>query len=275
MIPVQEKPLPLIVVPTTAGTGSELSFAAVFSDHEAKKKTQIYNYEIVPLVAIIDPIMMMNAPAGLTAAAGFDALVHAIESYVCKNANPYSEALSAKAIGLLIKGLVPACTNGKNMKARAQMAYGSTFAGMAMSASGLGINHALAYPLTTHHDAPHGTANAVFLPYSMTFNAQEVPEKYANIAELMGIDVRGLAPKEASLKGIELIVSLLEELKVPKTIQDFGVKPEEFPVFAETILIDYVPLCMFNPRSMNPFEAYELYQNAYNGDRIWKEKLGS
>jgi len=274
-LPVPEKPLPIILVPTTAGTGSELSFAAVYSDHAAQKKTQIYNYELVPLVAIVDPIMMMGCPSKLTAASGLDALTHAIESYVCKNGNPYSEALAAQAIRLIIKGLVPASKDGNDMKARTQMALGSTFAGMAMSASGLGVNHALAYPLTTHHNVPHGTANAVFLPYSMAFNAEEVPEKYANIAEFMGLETTGLSPKEASLKAIETIVSILEELGIPTTIGDFGVKEDELFSFAELIIRDYAPLCMYNPRCMSPFDAYDLYQNALKGDPIWITKLGS
>lgn len=274
-LPVPEKPLPLILVPTTAGTGSELSFGAVFSDHEAHKKTQIYNYEVIPLVAFIDPIMMMGCPSKLTAASGFDALVHAIESYVTKNSNPYSEALAAQAIRLISKGLVPATKDGKNMKARTQMALGSTFAGMAMSASGLGINHALAYPLTTHHNVPHGTANAVFMPYTMTFNAEEVPEKYANVAELMGLETSGLSPKKASLKAIEEILRFLDELGIPKNIKEFGIKEDELFGFAEIIIRDYVPLCMFNPRCMGPFEAYELYLNALNGDHIWTTKLGN
>ena len=274
-LPVQQKPLPIILVPTTAGTGSELSFAAVFSDHTQQKKTQIYNYEIVPQVAIIDPIMMMGCPSKLTAASGFDALTHAIESYVCKNGNPYSEALAAQAIRLISKGLVPASKDGNDMKARTQMALGSAFAGMAMSASGLGVNHALAYPLTTHHNVPHGTANAVFLPYSMAFNAEEVPEKYANIAEFMGLETTGLSPKEASLKAIETIVSMLEKLEIPKTIGNFGVKEDELFSFAELIIRDYAPLCMFNPRCMSPFHAYGLYQNALKGDQIWITKLGS
>lgn len=274
-LPVPEKPLPLILVPTTAGTGSELSFGAVYSDHEAHKKTQIYNYDVIPLVAFIDPIMMMGCPTQLTAASGFDALTHAVESYVTKNANPYSEALAAQAIRLISKGLVPATKDGKNMKARTQMALGSTFAGMAMSASGLGINHAIAYPLTTHHNVPHGTANAVFMPYTMTFNAEEVPEKYANIADLMGLETSGLSPKKASLKAIEEVVRFLDELEIPKNIREFGIKEDELFGFAEIIIRDYVPLCMFNPRCMGPFEAYGLYLNALNGDQIWTTKLGN
>jgi len=274
-LPVPEKPLPLILVPTTAGTGSELSFGAVFSDHEAHKKTQIYNYDVIPLVAFIDPIMMMGCAAKLTAASGFDALTHAVESYVTKNANPYSEALAAQAIRLISKGLVPATKDGRNMKARTQMAFGSTFAGMAMSASGLGINHAIAYPLTTHHNVPHGTANAVFMPYTMTFNAEEVPEKYANIAELMGLNTSGLSAKKASLKAIEEVVRFLDELEIPKNIKEFGIKEDELFGFAEIIIRDYVPLCMFNPRCMGPFEAYGLYLNALNGDQIWTTKLGN
>jgi alcohol dehydrogenase class IV len=120
---------------------------------------------------------------------------------------------------------------------------------------------------------PHGTANAVFMPYTMTYNAEEVPEKYANIAELMGLDISGLSPKRASLKGIEEIIRFLKELDIPLNIKEFGIKEDELFGFAEIIIRDYVPLCMFNPRCMSPFDAYGLYLNALNEDHIWTTKL--
>jgi alcohol dehydrogenase class IV len=271
--PVPERPLPIILVPTTAGTGSEASFGSVLVDEDGGHvKVQIYNYAIIARVAIVDPVMMMGMPPYVTAVTGLDALTHAIESYVNKNNNPYSDALSSQAIRLIGKGLLPAYRNGRDMKARTRMAIGSTLAGMAMSSSGLGINHALAHPVNNRYNVPHGLANGMLLPYTMVYNADFAPERYADIAELLGEDIQDLSPLEAALKGARRVASFNQEMKIPLSLKEIGVKGEDlFPV-AQEVLKLYPQLVIFNPKSMNVVEAHGLYKLALEGQEIWAER---
>ncbi len=217
--PVPVRPLPIILVPTTAGTGSEASFGSVLVDDDnGHVKVQVYNFAIIARAAIVDPIMMMGMPPSVTAVTGLDALTHAIESYVNKNNNPYSDALSSQAVRLIGRGLLAAYHNGKDMRARTQMAIGSTLAGMAMSSSGLGINHALAHPINNRYNVPHGLANGMLLPYSMAYNADFAPERYADIAEFLGEDIQDLSSLEAAIKGARKVAAFNREMKIPAAL---------------------------------------------------------
>lgn len=179
--------LPLILIPTTAGTGSEASKVSVIYNNNNHLKKSVYSPYMIAEYVILDPLVTTGLPSKITASTGIDALSHAIESYVSLNANPYTEMYSLKALELINKSLLAAVTNGKNMEARTDLLYASYFAGCALNA-GIGLAHIIAQPIGGLLNIPHGEACSVFLPYSMEYNREYSQKKYCDIARVLGSD---------------------------------------------------------------------------------------
>jgi alcohol dehydrogenase len=211
-------------------------------------------------VAIDDPELMVGMPPALTAATGMDALTHAIEAYVSVGHNPKADALALKAIEMIDKYLRKAVANGQNIEARTGMAYAQTLAGDAFSSAGLGIAHSLAHQPGSFIGLPHGVCNAIFLPLVCEFNMNACLERFADVAAAMGVDIVGLPPREAALKGIEAIRTLSADIGIPSGLAQLGMKESAIPEMAEWAMKE---VCTpTNPRIPKLQDMIDLFKKA-------------
>ena len=252
---------PIIAVNTTAGTGSEVTRHCVLTNSDTKLKFVIVSWRNVPLVSINDPLLMLSVPKGLTAATGIDALTHAVESYVSVNANPVTDASSIQAMKLIATNLRQAVANGENLEARENMAYASLLAGMAFNNADLGYVHAMAHQLGGQYDMAHGVANAILLPTVEEYNIISNPQRFADIAEFMGENIEGLSTMEAAQLAIHALRDISEDVGIPGTLEEMGVKEEDFELMAENALKD--GNAFSNPRKGTKEDIIELFKKAY------------
>jgi len=223
--PFENHPLPLIAIPTTAGTGSEVTGVSVITSRNIKKG--INAKEIFPKIALVDANLMTSLPPYLTAITGMDALSHAIESYLGLRANPLTDSLAIESIKLIGKYLPRTYANGNDIEARHNMAVASTMAGLAMDQAGLGIVHSLASPVCAYLHWSHGLACSILLPYGMKYNLIACQSKMAYIAELLGANTFGISKREMAQKAIECVFNLEKDLELNKIIQEkIKVKPD-------------------------------------------------
>ncbi|EAH2637962.1 iron-containing alcohol dehydrogenase [Listeria monocytogenes] len=257
-----ENPLPpLMAVNTTAGTASEITRHAVITNEKTHLKFVVVSWRNVPLVSFNDPMLMLDIPAALTAATGMDALTHCVESYVSVNRNPITDAQAIQGIKLISKYLRRAVANGHDVEARTNMAYASILAGMAFNNADLGYVHAMAHQLGGQYDAPHGVCCAVLMPTVEKWNIISNPERFSDIAELLGEDIAGLSVREAADKAIEAMILISEDVGIPTNIKDLGALPEDFDQMAINALKD--GNAFSNPRVGNKDDIIKLFQNAY------------
>lgn len=257
-----DNPLPpLVCVNTTAGTGSEVTRHCVITNVEKKIKYVIVSWRNTPLVSINDPDLMLEKPAGLTAATGMDALTHAIESYVSLGANPVTDSMAIQAIKLISTNLRQAVAYGHDLEARENMAHASLLAGMAFNNAGLGYVHAMAHQLGGLYDIAHGVANAVLLPHVAQFNLISNPEKFANIARFMGENIEGLSIREAADVAIHAIEQLSADVKIPSNLQALDVKEADFEKMAELALED--GNAVSNPIQGRKEDIVNIFKAAY------------
>lgn len=241
------KPLPpIIAVPTTAGTASEVSMWSVITDPERHYKMSMASIFQAPKVALVDPLMTISMPAHITAATGMDALTHAIEAYVSRFQEPLSDVLAEEAIRLVSDSLRTAVVNGDDLEARDKMMKASMIAGIAFNNSGVGNAHALAMPLGGFYDVPHGVANAILLPPTMEFNLMACPQKFAKIAELMGECTDGLCLMDKARRSVEAVRKLASDVRIP-TLRQVGIKDEHVTVIAKAAFEDPARVTWLNP----------------------------
>ena len=234
--PTKNKCVPIIAVPTTAGTAAEVTINYVITDGAKNRKMVCVDVHDIPVVAIVDPVMMASMPKGLTAATGMDALTHAIEGYITLGAWEMSDMFHLKAIEIISKSLRAAVAN--EPAGREGMALGQYIAGMGFSNVGLGIVHSMAHPLGAVYDTPHGVANAIILPTVMEYNAPATGEKYRNIAKAMGVkDVDSMSLEEARKAAIEAVKKLSADVGIPSDLKDI-VKPEDVDFLAQSAYDD-------------------------------------
>jgi len=254
--------LPMIAIPTTAGTGSEVTPFAVFRDLRNKTKMGLSSDFIQPEVAIADPTLTLTLPQSLTASTGMDALTHAIESYTSVRATVMSDMAAERAIELIGSSLRVAYANGSDLAAREGMLMGSLIAGIALAVAGVGAVHALAQALGGVEPVPHGVANALFLPDVMEFNRIGCREKYAKVAALLGERVEGLSLDEASLRAVEAVRKLNRDLGIPGRLRDVNVPEDSLDLVAQRCL--ETQRCLAgNPRTMSLEEAKQIVREAY------------
>ncbi|MBN2333852.1 MAG: iron-containing alcohol dehydrogenase [Deltaproteobacteria bacterium] len=254
-------PLPglkTIIIPTTAGTGSEVTPIVILSDEDEQLKKGVVSPYLFPNTAILDPELTAGMPPAVTAATGMDALIHAIEAYTSKNAWPMTDMLALEAIKKIHKNLRAACTNGSDLAARAAMLEGSMLAGMAFANAGVTAVHAFAYPIGATFHIPHGVANSIMLIPVMEFNMSANLEKFADIAACLGVDTKGLGLQEACLKGIAAVRSLAEDVNVPSRLLPFGIEKADIPALAEGVL-KVTRLLANNPRDLSKQDAERIY----------------
>lgn len=225
---VERPGLPWVAVPTTAGTGAEVTKNAVLIDPQRGVKASIRSEDWFARAALVDPELTVSMPPPVTASTGSDALCQAIESYVSIGAGPVTDALSVQAIALIGRSLVRAYENGEDLEARSDMLYGSLLAGLALTNARLGGVHGMAHPLGYGYHIPHGTICGLLLPYVMEYNLNHATAKYATVARLLGADTAGLSEREAASKSVELVRGILERIDIPLHLSGFGVREEDF-----------------------------------------------
>ena len=255
--PTKNKCVPIIAVPTTAGTAAEVTINYVITDVAKNRKMVCVDVHDIPVVAVVDPDMMSSMPKGLTAATGMDALTHAIEGYITLGAWEMSDMFHLKAIEIIAKSLRGAVENTD--EGREGMALGQYIAGMGFSNVGLGIVHSMAHPLGAVYDTPHGVANAIILPTVMEYNAPATGEKYRDIAKAMGVEgVDSMSLEDARKAAVDAVRQLSADVGIPSDLKDI-VKSEDVDFLAQSA---YDDACRpGNPRETSVEEIKELYMS--------------
>ncbi|BBB91271.1 MAG TPA: iron-containing alcohol dehydrogenase [Methylomusa anaerophila] len=223
---IVKRGVPLICIPTTAGTGSEVTAAAVTTDKQSKEKIGISHEFMMPLLAIVDPLLHVSMPPAVTAATGIDALTHAMEAFVAVKANPVTDSLAIQAIKLIGSNLRAAYAQGDDLTARSNMALASLIAGAAFTNAGLGAVHGIAHPIGARFGISHGVANGIVLPYVMEYYWQDGNAKFRDIAAALGEDVQGRADREAGWKAIAAINKLKQDIAIPDTLAAVNIAGE-------------------------------------------------
>ncbi|HQF91145.1 MAG TPA: iron-containing alcohol dehydrogenase [Synergistaceae bacterium] len=251
--------LPKLLIPTTAGTGTEVTAVAIFSDHKEKLKMGIVSPFMVPDVAILDPELTLSVPPLVTAYTGMDALVHAMEAYTSVNATSLSDMYAERALALLFPHIRAAYADGRNLAARSAMMEGSMLAGKAFAIAGTTATHAFAYPIGAEFPIPHGMANALMVVEVFQFNLLGNLLKFARIADLAGEAVEGLPLRDAAQGLVESLRRLVEDLRLPTRLRDFGVKKADIPRLAAGVL-KVTRIMANNPRRLELEDAEEIYR---------------
>ena len=257
----KNKSVPIIALPTTAGTAAEVTINYVITDEENVKKMVCVDPNDIPVLSIVDAELMLSLPPGLTAATGMDALTHAIEGYITKGAWEMSDMFELKAIEMIAKHLPIVVKNPSDVVARDGMAVAQYIAGMGFSNVGLGLVHGMAHPLGAYYDIPHGIANALLLPVVMQYNAESSIDKYVDIARAMGVKVDNLSPQKAAQAAVDAVKSLATRVGIPERLRDLNVKEEDLERLAKSAFED---VCTpGNPREVKLSEISDLYKKAF------------
>lgn len=251
--------LPTILVPTTAGTGSEVTPIVILSDHHEKLKKGIVSPHLFPAAAILDPELTFGLPASVTAATGMDALIHAVEAFTSKNATPLTDLLALHAMSLIFQNIRIAFADGTNLQARSNMLEGSMLAGMAFANAGVTAVHAFAYPIGAEFHIPHGVANSIMLVAVMEFNMLGNLPKFARMAEVFGEETYGSSERRAAQLAVDALRTLAADLKVPSRLSEFGVKAEDIPSLAQGVM-KVTRLLANNARELKLEDAEEIYR---------------
>jgi alcohol dehydrogenase len=254
--------VPLILVPTTAGTGSEMTSIAVLSDTKNAVKKGIVSAHMFARAVILDPELTLGLPSSITAMTGMDALVHAMESYTGRRATVFTDTLNLQAIRMIASNLRKAFANGSNRQARENMLYASCLAGMAFSNTQNGLDHALALAIGGKYHLPHGLLTAFICPWVMEYNLMAVPEKFVEIARAFGEYTDGLSELEGAMLAVEAVRSLLDDLGISYRLSSYGVPKDEFPVLAKAT-VGAIRLISNNPRDVKEIDVIRLLEANY------------
>jgi len=262
---VKKPGLPSIMVPTTAGTGSEVTFTSVFTMRETKMKGGINSPFLYPHAAILDPQLTISLPPRATAQTGMDALTHAIESFTSLQSQFMSETISLRAIELIATNLRGAVFNGAHYPYREGMMKGSYMAGLGLAMSGVGAVHALAYPMGAIFDIPHGLANAVMLPYVLAYNYPGNIDKFSQIAWAMGENDGGLSNRDSAACAVRAVIDLADDVGIPRTLGELNIPEAAIPEMAKGAMKVERPI-LNNPRPMTLDVAEMIYRWAFRGE---------
>ena len=254
--------IPLFTIPTTAGTGSEVTNIAIFGDPDKELKLGIVSPYILARVAFVDPTLTYGCPPGVTAAAGIDALVHAIESYTSIRSNTFTDVVALEAIRLIVGKLRTVVNNGSNEEARNHMSEGALLAGIAFGNAGVTAVHALAYPLGARFHTSHGVANGILLPYVMDCNLPANVPKYAVVAQMLAGKTEGLSLREEAERGVKAVKALVADIGIPSHLRDLGV-PEEALEGMAVATMDVTRLLANNPKKLTLDDVRGIWRNAW------------
>ena len=241
---------PIYAIPTTAGTGSEVSAVAVVSDNESKMKVGIKSPLLVPRVALLDPLLLAKIPSRVAAETGADALTHAIEAYLSLNSHVITDALALSAIRMITSNLEKFVANPRDAEAAGQMLLASCLAGLSFANAGLGLVHGIAHSAGAYFHTRHGLTCALYLPIVMEFNIPACPDKFVSMAEALGVDVRGLSSEEAAKNAVGVVREIFARVDIPKTFSELGIDFKLHPKMVEDIYA--APVTKGNPRKAEP-----------------------
>lgn len=258
---VKQRGVPVILMPTTSGTGAEITPNALFYVPAAREKRAIVSPHIIPDVALLDPVVTLTVPPAVTAATGLDALSHAVESYTSLNASPLTDLYALEAIRLIGAHLRTVVANGSDLASREGMLRASLYAGIGIGNAGTNIVHALAYPLQGQHRVTHGVANSLLLPYGMEFNALSNLSKFASVAEALGEPIAGLSPRAAAARSTEACRLLSQDIGIPQTMGEVGIKPQDIEDLVDGAM-KMTRLLVNNPRQVRPEDARAIFERA-------------
>ena len=260
--PLSARIPPLVAVPTTSGTGSEVTLWAVITDVERKIKFNVGGTPLIgPHVALVDPELTLGLPPAVTAATGMDALSHGIECYTCDYHQPFNDSVALTAIELAGKWLRLAYQDGSNLEARTMMAHSATFGGMAYGTESAGAAHAMSQSAGGVHDCPHGALTARLLGPVCEYNVPASPERYARLAQALGVHTAGMDDLEAAAAGVDEVYRLTEDVGIP-TMEQLGFSEDEIPMLARIAFED--PQTLGNPREVDVAGYEEIYRNAFS-----------
>ncbi len=251
--------IPLIAIPTTAGTGSEVTAFSVITDHSRNYKLTVFSYKLIPAYAILDPELLTTAPVSVAAACGIDAMVHALEAYVSKDASPFSDAMAEKALELIGKNIRRYVADRTDIEAAEAMITGSLFAGIAFSWARLGDVHAMSHPVSAYFDVPHGVANAILLPTIVEYNALADRGKYLKLFNYISLTPASEAEFEPFML-VDLLTELNEQLGIPGSLGEVGVTADKFDAMADDAMKS--GNIAVNPRSTTKKDVLSLYEKA-------------
>lgn len=259
------RPLPpMVMVPSTAGTGADISQFCIVTDTDRRVKMVLASKSLVPDISITDPLLLTTKDSELTAHTGMDALTHAIEAYLSVAATVLTDVHALNALRLISRNLRESIASQTNLPAKNAMAMASLQAGLAFSNAVLGATHAMAHQLGGLLDMPHGQVEAILLPHVMEFNFIAATERYIDIAQALGQDVTGMSRREAGLQAIVAVKALAADIGVPRTLADIGVEPDVFPLLSANAMKD---ICLVtNPRDTTVADIENLYRRAWQGD---------
>jgi alcohol dehydrogenase class IV len=253
---------PTIMVPTTSGTGSEVTRMAVFTDKVENLKKVVSSHAITANVAIVDPMLTVTMPPKVTASTGIDAFIHAVESYVAINASSLTDPLAWEATRLIAENLGPAVANGQDLQARYNMALGSLMAGITLNNAGVGAVHALAYPVGAEYHVPHGVANVVTFTQTMEYISIARIPKFAKLATAMAEPVEGISPREAASRGIRAMQQLVERVGLPGRLRDIGAAQGKIPSMAAAAFKEK-RLLGNTPRQLTEEDLRKIFENSF------------
>lgn len=251
--------IPLIAIPTTAGTGSEVTAFSVITDHSRNYKLTVFSYKLIPAYAILDPELLTTAPVSVAAACGIDAMVHALEAYISKDASPFSDAMAEKALELIGKNIRRYVADRTDIEAAEAMITGSLFAGIAFSWARLGNVHAMSHPVSAYFDVPHGVANAILLPTIVEYNALADRGKYLKLFNYISLTPASEAEFEPFML-VDLLTELNEQLGIPGSLGEVGVTADKFDAMADDAMKS--GNIAVNPRSTIKKDVLFLYEKA-------------
>ena len=251
--------IPLIAIPTTAGTGSEVTAFSVITDHSRNYKLTVFSYKLIPAYAILDPELLTTAPVSVAAACGIDAMVHALEAYISKDASPFSDAMAEKALELIGKNIRRYVADRTDIEAAEAMITGSLFAGIAFSWARLGDVHAMSHPVSAYFDVPHGVANAILLPTIVEYNALADRGKYLKLFNYISLTPASEVEFEPFML-VDLLTELNEQLGIPGSLGEVGVTADKFDAMADDAMKS--GNIAVNPRSTTKKDVLSLYEKA-------------
>ncbi|MFS0784335.1 iron-containing alcohol dehydrogenase [Bacillus sp. 1P06AnD] len=269
---LQKSITPLISIPTTSGTGSEITFFSVITDTNSKQKMNILDKKMAARIALLDPELTFTLPAPITASTGMDALTHAIEAYTCNLANPLTDAMALYAMELIVQNLPRAYRDGADEDARKQMMLGSLLAGIAFGNSDVAGVHCMAEALGGLYDTPHGVANSMILPYVFEYNIPSNIPKHAEVAKRLGVQPAGKTTEEIAYEGVDKLYWLAETVNIPEMADVDNIEPEDFAYLAEGATRNVS--ASSNPRPLSVNEYMSLFHAAYKGKKgriLWNK----
>ena len=249
-----------IIIPTTAGTGSEVTPIVILSDEKEKLKKGVVSPYLFPHLAVLDSGLTLGLPPHVTAATGMDSLIHAIEAFTSKNAYWMTDMMAREAIRLIIGNIRTSFANGSDLGARTHMLKGSLLAGMAFANAGVTAVHAFAYPIGAEFHIPHGVANSIMLAPVMEFNMLGNINKFAELSELLGENTQGMSLREKAMAAVESIRMLSKDLQIPDNLSQFGIKDSDIPMLADGVM-KVTRLLANNPRTLTKEDAEKIYRN--------------